>query len=230
MTRQAEEKTNKVKVYLLMPYLRTIDSVLVGNFTFKGLDDIQHESKETQEDLKRIVTFFRERETRPLSAFAYLEFEGTQEELNKQFIEIQKSLEVFRYLTLNPEGRGLDTEHTTLYIIFPKSDNPWKHNDEEHYSYSINEGFTGKEIFVTFPHGSTHPPFIKNIYGNDPPYIEPKLMDKLMKNITENDLRAITWYNKTFSISAVDDKENLLRLSVAFESHFSIDEEEGKQE
>lgn len=220
---------NKIKVYLFFPYIRTLSPVSLGRFALKNIDDIKNENSDTQEEIIRIVSFFRQAEGRVLEAFNYLIFEDVQEELNKIFIEIRKSLEVFRFLTADPIRKGLTTEHSTVYIIFPDIKNPWIHEEEKHYMYRITENFTKKERYVTYPHARTRPPFAKEVYGDSPPFIDEKLSNKLNENISESDLRAITWYNKTFSSGAQDDKENLLRLSVAFESFFSLSEKEGKE-
>jgi hypothetical protein len=221
---------SKIKVYLFLPYIRTLGTVTIGQFTFNDIDNIKKETRDTQDEILRIRSFFRQAEGRMIDVFHYLVLEETQEELNKIFVELRKSLEIFRYLTVDPQGKGLEPEHSTLYIIFPDPKNPWIHENEKHYMYKVTENFTKKERFVTHPHASERPPFVKEIYGESPPHIEEKLGEKLNENITESDLRAITWYNKTFSITAQDDKENLLRLSVAFETFFSLDEEEGKKE
>jgi len=221
----------KIKVLLLFPYLRTIAGVKVGKFQFKDLDDIKNETQDNREELGRILSTFRQKETRPIDAFNYLALEDTQDGLNKTFLALKRSLEIFRYLTVDPRGKGMEVEHTTLYAVFPDPKNPWKLQEkEEHFMYRIHENFAGKEQFASFPHASQRPLFYKDIYGDSPPSIDDKLMAKLEGNLDNTDLRAITWYNKTFSVSAVDDKENLLRLSGAFESHFSLDEEGGRQE
>lgn len=220
-----------IKAIFLLPYIRTIDGVQIGRYIFKALEDIKKEPQEVQSELGRIASFFREREMRALSAFNYLIIENTQEELDTIFLELKRSLEIFRYLTVDPEGKGMDAEHTTIYIVFPDSANPRKFKESgEHFMYKVNENFSGKDRFVTFPHSSSRPLFYKDVYGSDPPYIEPKLMQILENKLSETDLRAVAWYNKTFSTTAQDDKENLLRLSVAYESHFSLSEEEGKKE
>lgn len=220
----------KIKVYLFLPYIRTLGAVTIGQQVFKGIDNIGTETTDTQEEIVRIVSFFRQAEGRRIDAFRYLILEETQEELNKTFVELRKTLEIFRYLTVDPQGKGLEPEHSTLYVIFPDPKNPWIHENEKHYMYKVTENFTQRERFVTYPHASERPPFVKEIYGKSPPHIDEKMSKKLNENISESDLRAITWYNKTFSIAAQDDKENLLRLSVALECFFGLDEEEGKKE
>lgn len=222
---------SKLKTYFIFPYIRTIDGIKMGKFNFKALDDFKKEEKTEKEELLRIISFFRQKETALIDAFNYLIVEEVQEELNKLILDLRRSLEIFRYLSVDPEGKGLDPEHTTLYAVFPDPKNPWIFKEKEkHFMYRIHENLTGKEIFASFPHASRRPPFYKDIYGDTPPFIDDKLHQKLEEGLTEKDLRAITWYNKTFLKTAQDDKENLLHLSVAFESHFSIDEEAGREE
>lgn len=222
-------QNDKIKVYLFLPYLRTLSPVVIGSTTFKNINDFGKETQEVQDELRRIASFFRQAEARELDAFSYIILEDTQENLNKTFKKIRKDLEIFRYLTLDPKGKGLSSEHSSIYVIFPDPKNPWTHEKKQHFMYRITENFIGKERFVTFPHASTRPPFAKEIYGESPPHIDEKLREKLNQTVIDSDLRAISWYNKTFSISAQDGKENLLRLSVAFESFFLLDEEEGRE-
>jgi len=227
-------ENKQVKVYLFLPYLRTMRGVQIGDFTLKALDDFRKEPQDIKNELLRICSFFRQAEGRQLEAFNYLLIEDTKEGVDKVLIRIRKAVEIMRYLTLDPKGKGLKPEHTTIYAIFPDPENPRKFGkedkDEEHYMYRITEDFSGKERFATFPHASKRPPFAKEIYGESLPHIDDKLATRLFSELNETDLRAISWYNKTFSINASDHKENLLRLSVAFECFFQLDEEKGKQE
>ena len=199
--------TKKIKVFLLFPYLRTIAGINIGSFQFKALDNIESENQTDKEELGRILSFFRQKEARPIVAFNYLVLEDTQDNLNKIFLVLKRSLEIFRYLTVDPNGKGMEVEHTTLYAIFPDTKNPWKIKEtEEHFMYRIHENFTGKERYATFPHASQRPPFYKDVYGDSPPVIDSKLINKLESSLDETDLRAINWYTKTFSAFAVDEK------------------------
>lgn len=223
-----------MKVYLFLPFLRTISGVQIGDFNFKSVDDFQKETKEIKEELLRICSFFRQAEGRQLDAFNYLLIEDTKSSIDKTLLQVRKDIEIFRYLTVDPKGKGLKAEHSTIYVIFPDPKNPWKFNlegkNEEHFMYKITENFNGKERFATFPHASKRPPFIKEIYGDSIPHFDDKLAKKLYTGVSETDLRAMSWYNKTFLTSASDQQENLLRLSVAFECFFQLDEEPGRKE
>ena len=111
----------KIKVFLLFPYLRTIDGVKIGRFQFKALDDIKNETQDTRTELGRILLFFRQKEASSIDAFNYLAIEDTQEGLNKTFLALKRSLEISRYLTVDPKGKGMEVEHTTLYAVFPST-------------------------------------------------------------------------------------------------------------
>lgn len=220
---------NKIRVIVLLPYIRNLDGLTLGNLYFSGIKELQNESKSIQDDLLRIISFFRERENYYIQYFSYLIIDGNKLEIDQKITEIRKNIEIFRYFTVNPKRHGLSSEHTTVYLIYPRKDNPWVHENEEYFHYSIYEDFSENEHFVTYPHSRHKPPFIKEIHGETPPSIDEKYKKILEEKINDNDLRALTWYNKTFSYSAYDKKENLLRLSVAFESHYSLSESEGKK-
>ncbi len=224
-------KKNKLNAYIILPYLRTIDGIKMGDFTFKALRDLSKEPDKIKNDLLRIVSTFRQKEMAIIDAFNYLVVDGTPEELSILFIKLKRSLEIYRYLSVDPNNKGLDSEHTTAYLVYPDARNPWVLQDkEEHFMYRIHENMSGNEKYTSFPHASKRPLFYKDVYGESPPFIDEKLHQKLEDSLSEGDLRAIAWYNKTYSTTAKDDKENLLHLSVAFESHFAIDDKAGKKE
>lgn len=221
-----------IRFYCLLPYLRTIDGVKIGGFQFKAFDDFKNEEKTAKNDVGRIIGFFRQREGRTIDAFNYLVVDLPENELDGFLSNLRRSLEIFRYLTLDPEHKGLNYEHSSIYIVYPDAKNPWKYERENtsHYLYRVHEGFSKNSQFASFPHAAERPLFYKDIYGDGLPNIDSKLLDKLERNLKAADLLAISWYNKTFSVYAIDLKENLLKLSVAFESHFAIDESLGKKE
>jgi len=202
---------------------------MLGKFKFKGLNDLNTEGENVREELNRITSFFREIGGRTISSFVYLDLNMTEENIQQSLLQLKRSLEIYRYLSVDPDGRGLRAEHTSLYVIYPDPRNPWKYDDggREDYLYRIREDVDGRELFVNYPHGSLRPQFNKGIYGDTPPSIDSHLFGVLEDKLEENDLRAIYWYNKSFSCSSRDNKEELLRLSIAFESHFSVDNKEG---
>lgn len=217
------------KIIIVLPYIRAVGEVRIGNVLFKGFREATKEPQEVKEELGRIISFFRQKETRPIDAFAYLIIEGSQEQLAKELKDLQKSLEVYRYFTNMPDRGVLSLEHTSVYVFIPNAENPRVYEkNEKHYMYRVTENFSLEDVWVTHPHGAQRPRFYKDVYGQVPPHIEDNLIDTLLRNISETDLRAISWYNKIYSVNATDSKENLLRLSVAFESFFSMEEETGR--
>ncbi len=224
-------KKTKIKTIIFLPYIRTISGVQIGPFQFNSIDDFQKESQPVKQELLRLASFFRQRETFQLDSFNYLILEYTELRLNKKLIQLRKFLEIYRYVTLDPEGKGLKYEHTSVFVFFPDAANPRKFPDseEEHYYYKVTENFSSDEKFVTFPHSSQRPVFVYGIYSSSPPHFEEKLLNILLKKLTDNDLRAIAWYNKTFSVYSLDLKENLLRLSVAFETLLPVNEDAGRK-
>lgn len=225
-------KRARIKTIIFLPYLRTINGIQIGQFQFKSIDDFQKESQPVKQELLRLASFFRQRETFQLDSFNYLILEDTELRLNKKITQLRKFLEIYRYLTLDPEGKGLKYEHTSIFVFFADASNPRKFPDseEEHYYYKVTENFSRDEKFVTFPHSSQRPVFIYGIYSSSPPHFDEKLLNILLKKLSDNDLRAIAWYNKTFSVYSLDLKENLLKLSVAFETLIPVDEDTGRKE
>jgi hypothetical protein len=220
----------KKKVIILLPYINTIKGIKVGEFSFKSLDDFPNEDELTKQELVRVTSFFRQKEIRNLEGFNYLIIEELEEELAKLFEKLSRSIEILRFLTVDPDGKGIKPEHLTPYLVIPDSRNPWKNHGEEHFMYRIHENLTGEPTYVSYPHAKDRPPFYKDVYGHNLPGFDDQLLNKLEEELSEDDLRAITWYNKTFTLSSTDGKDKLLNLSVAFESHLVCEEQEGKKE
>lgn len=219
----------KSKVYVILPYLRTFHGVKIGKFQFKAVLELVKESKATNSDIMRVISFFRQSESRSLESFNYIVIKGTKEEIHSKLAALKRDLEIFRFLSFDPERPGIGYENTYAYLIVPDELPPKEIKGEIYYYYKIYENFKPDYRYTTFPRGSQHPPFVHSITAREPSSTDEKLSKRLFKNITDTDLRAISWYNKTYSQYNIDLKENLLRISIAFETFLDIDESKGRE-
>src|SRR5258708_28353443 len=105
---------DKIKIYIILPYLRTTQGIVIGNFQFKAFDDFQKEPKEVKDELSRIISFFRQKETQSIDAFNYLILEREQKKINQLLEELRHTVEIYRYLTVDQEGKGLNAVHTSI--------------------------------------------------------------------------------------------------------------------
>src|SRR3989338_11228082 len=100
-----------MRIYIIFPCLRYINGIKLGRIRVKStVYDFKKEPKKTQEELIRIASFFSQRENKPLDDFSYLVIDAEETKWVPILQKIKRTLEVFRFLALDNEGKGSVTK------------------------------------------------------------------------------------------------------------------------
>src|SRR3989344_1369373 len=221
-----------MRIYIIFPCLRYVDGIKFARFKVKStVHDFSKEPKKNKKELIRIASFFSQRENKPLDSFSYLVLDIDEGRLITILEKIKKNLEVFRFLALHTEGRGIDYEHTVPYVVIPEATNPHKLSSKGWvYGYNISVDFGKQNFYQSYYSDLTRNPSLNLGIYSDTPHnqVDSNEYKVLVKKAKDKAIRSLSWYNTTYIYHLPSGADNLLKISNAFETLFKINRNKGK--
>ncbi len=240
----SSERYTTRPAFAVLPYIATEAPFPVAGITFRSNQDTEGLSQEEVEHLNDVGSLFYLADDEPISEFVYaiMRFSDDRDQISEQVRRMQSAHTILTFL-VTTQGGGGTYEQLSLYLAIPTEVFARLSSETvPGYSVTINwlnwtEIARGGRLYTPLPFPGVFRPHYWNlsdvavqmkrraVLSGLEVFVAGEILDQPEQvDRFETVLRAMSWYNKSFS-QVVSEEEKLIYVAVAFEVLFHHQQE-----